>query len=102
MSNYWRDSFRLAVQLGICKSEYDEMTPDELRTHADVFREKKETENEDRITLVWMGEQFHRLEKLPPLSKILDKEPEVKQMTEKQMLLNVEQLNAMFGGEVIH
>ena len=78
------------------------MTPDELRTHADVFREKKEIENEDRITLVWMGEQFHRLEKLPPLSKILDKEPEVKQMTEKQMLLNVEQLNAMFGGEVIH
>jgi hypothetical protein len=80
-------------------AEYDEMTPLELDTFAKVMSEKFDQEREDKVTLVWLGEYFHRTEKLPPLSEVLGKTDEG--MTDDQMLENVKKLNALFGGTTI-
>lgn len=79
------------------------MTPNELSIHAEVYREKQKMEQDEKITLVWMGEYFHRLEKLPPLKQFLEieeKEEVKKEMTSDEMYKQVEKLNALFGGEV--
>lgn len=81
-------------------SEFNEMTPYELRIYAEVFAEKQQFETEEKITLVWMAENFRRTEELPPLEKILGKEEEKKEMSADDMLLKVMQLNSAFGGTV--
>jgi hypothetical protein len=80
-------------------SEYEEMTPSELNIFVDAFHERAEREQEDKVTLVWLGEYFHRVEKLPSLNEVLGKKDEG--MTDDQMLENVRKLNAMFGGTTV-
>lgn len=74
------------------------MTPCELHLYAEVFSEKLQREQDEKITLVWMGEYFHRIEKLPPLKEILDK-GEKKTMTNDEMLEMAKRLNNAFGGK---
>jgi hypothetical protein len=76
------------------------MTPYELNVHAEIYQEKQKLEQEERLTLVWMGEYFHRIEKLPTLDEVLGKKKETKSMTADEMLLNVMQLNSALDGTV--
>lgn len=78
------------------------MTPRELYLLASIKRERVEAQFEEKITLVWMGEYYHRQEKLKPLKECLeDLKPKKKQeMTDNEMLRMVKRLNAKFGGNV--
>lgn len=76
------------------------MTPYELNLHAEIFEEKQKFEQEERLYLVWMGEYFHRIEKLPDLKELLGKKEEKTDMSTEEMLANVMQLNSAMGGTV--
>lgn len=76
------------------------MTPYELSIYAEVFAEKKQIKQEEKITLVLMGEYFHRMEKLPRFKDVLGKKEKTKEMTADEMLQNVMQLNGALGGTV--
>jgi hypothetical protein len=75
------------------------MTPYELMIHLEAFSEKEETRTEEAITLVWLGEYYHRLKRLPPIKDELKKLLHSDQvMTDDEMLEMVKTLNAQFGG----
>lgn len=83
-------------------AEFDEMTPYELSLFIEAYFEIKEAETEERITLVWLGEYYHRIKKLPSLQNELKKiKGEQKQaMSDEEMFNMVKKLNAQFGGIV--
>jgi hypothetical protein len=94
---------KTAILLGISKSEFDDMTPYELTLHAECFLELKEAEIQEKITLVWLHEYYHRQEYLPALKDEIKKfsNKETKEMTDEEMLAVVKSLNAQMGGSVI-
>lgn len=67
-----------------------------LEAHAEIL-EAKAKEN---LTMVWLGEYYHRTKKLPQLQSELRKisAEKSKVMTDQQMLETVKRLNAQFGG----
>jgi hypothetical protein len=100
LENYWEESLKSAIRIGLSINEYNEMTPYELRVHAEIYAEKQQLEQEERLSLVWMVEYFHRIDKLPPLKEILGKNESPKEMTNDEMLEMVKRLNSAFGGTV--
>lgn len=76
------------------------MTPYELSLSVEAYFERQEAEMKDRLTLVWLGEYYHRTKRLPNLKDELKKiTGEAKQaMTDDEMLQQVKRLNAQFGG----
>lgn len=79
------------------------MTPYELALFHESFIEKQEAEMKERLTLVWMGEYYHRTKRLPKLSEELKKisgQPK-KAMSDDEMLETVKRLNAQFGGTFV-
>jgi hypothetical protein len=77
------------------------MTPYELSLYVEAHFEKQQAEMKDKLTLVWLGEYYHRTKRLPNLQKELRKitgEEEKTPMTDDQMLQTVKRLNAQFGG----
>jgi hypothetical protein len=98
--NYFEESLKSAIRIGLSIEQYNEMTPYELNLHADIYQEKQKFEEEERLTLVWMGEYFQRIEKLPTLNEILGKKEETEEMTADEMLHNIMQLNSALGGTV--
>ena len=77
------------------------MTPYELSLCVEAHFERQQAEMKDRLTLVWLGEYYHRTKRLPSLQKELKKitgEEEKITMTDDQMLQTVKRLNAQFGG----
>ena len=77
------------------------MTPYELSLCVEAYFEKQESEMKDRLTLVWLGEYYHRTKRMPSLQKELRKitgEEEKTTMTDDQMLQTVKRINAQFGG----
>jgi hypothetical protein len=85
--------------MGISIADYNEMTPYELNLYILDFNEKRKREDEEKLTLVWLGEYWHRIKKLPPLKDIIgSKTQHKKQMTQEEMLNEVKKLNAAFGG----
>jgi hypothetical protein len=92
----------MAAQVGISLSEYNELTPHELNLIVDVYGDKMKMEYEQDVTVAFIGEYFHRVEKLE--RKILDgmlgkTEESPKQMSDMEMLIHVHQLNAALGGK---
>jgi hypothetical protein len=83
-------------------AEFEEMTPYELMLYVETFSDMKLAELEEKLTLTWLGEYYHRLKKLPPLKQELKKlKPQEKTtMTDDQMLDMVKMLNVQFGGSV--
>jgi hypothetical protein len=94
---------RTAIHIGIGLTEYDEMTPYELTIHTEIFTEKEKQNYEDRVTIAYIGEWFHRQDKLEIsiLNKMLGKEEQTKEMSDDEMLETVNKLNALFGGSVV-
>jgi hypothetical protein len=78
------------------------MTPYELALHAEAYQEIKEQESKEKLTLVWLGEYYHRTKKLPSLKSELKKiSGEAKRaMSDDEMLEMVKRLNQQFGGIV--
>lgn len=96
----WEQSLKTAIHVGISLKEFDEMTPYELALHIEAFYERKQAEHQTSITLVWLGEYYHRVKKLPPLKKAIDEVMgnKKKDMSDEEMLAKVKSLNALFGG----
>lgn len=69
-----------------------------LEAHA----ENLEAQAKENLTMVWLGEYYHRTKKLPQLQSELRKisAEKSKVMTDQQMLETVKRLNAQFGGFV--
>ena len=77
------------------------MTPYELSLCVEAHFEGQQAEMKDKLTLVWLGEYYHRTKRLPNLKDELKKitgEEEKPTMTDDQMLQQVKRLNAQFGG----
>ena len=79
------------------------MTPYELALSTEAHFERQEAEMKDRLTLVWLGEYYHRTKRLPKLQDELKKitGESKKSMSDDQMLEMVKNLNAQFGGTTI-
>lgn len=77
------------------------MTPYELNLHVRVHQEIKKEKAENDISIAYYTAYFHRVEKLKPLEKYLNKKQIKRQMTDKEMFEQVKMLNAAFGGEVL-
>jgi hypothetical protein len=76
------------------------MTPYELALFIESYTEKKEADLKEQLTLVWLGEYYHRTKRLPSLRDELRKISgnNSKEMTTEEMLETVKRLNAQFGG----
>ena len=79
------------------------MPPYELALSTETYFERQEAETKDRLTLVWLGEYYHRTKRLPKLQDELKKMTgeTKKSMTDDQMLDMVKGLNAQFGGTTL-
>lgn len=82
------------------------MTPYQLYLVADVYKEKREEESKEKITLayinaMWTIQWLNKKSNHPkPLKEILEGIKPKKPMSDAQMLAVVKNLNAIFGGEV--
>lgn len=75
------------------------MTPYEVSLYIEATQERQETELKERLSLVWLGEYYHRTKRLPKLKDELRKvSSEKEEMTPEEMLEKVKALNAQFGG----
>jgi hypothetical protein len=100
----WEHSLKTAILIGLTVEQFDYMTPYELSLCIEAYFERQEAEMKDRLTLVWLGEYYHRTKRLPKLQDELKKiTGEVKRpaMTDAQMLDMVKSLNTQFGGVTI-
>lgn len=80
------------------------MTPYELSLFAEAKVEREEAELKERLTLVWLGEYYHRTKKLPALQSELKKVSSAqgqKVMSDEEMLQVAKRLNTQFGGNVV-
>ena len=100
----WETALKTAILIGLSIEEFDYLTPYELALYIEARLEKEEAEMKDKLTLVWLGEYYHRTKKLPNLKEELRKiSGEVKQtMTDDQMLETVKRLNSQFGGAFVN
>lgn len=93
---------KTAILINVSLTEFEYMTPYELMLHVEAFLERQQAQIEEKVSLVWLGEHYHRIKKLPSLKKIIkDMQPTKGPMTSDEMLEMVKQLNAQFGGEII-
>lgn len=76
------------------------MTPYELTLSVESYSEQKETDLKEKLSMVWLGEYYHRTKRLPSLKGELKKisSEASKVMTDEEMLETVKALNAQFGG----
>ena len=89
--------------MNISIDQFNEMTPYELSLFAEVFVEKLLMEKEEKVTLTWLGEYYHRLKKLPRLKdeiKMLRSDNAKNAMSDDEMFKIAQKLNSQFGGKV--
>jgi hypothetical protein len=72
------------------------MTPYEFALYCEAYSENKEADMKERLTLVWLGEYYHRIKELKKISG-----ESQKVMSNDEMLEMVKRLNQQFGGKVI-
>jgi len=90
---------KTAILIGLSIAEFDEITPYELMIHLEAYQEGQQNDLQERLTLVWLGEYYHRLKRLPKLKDELKKlMPNDQAMTDEEMLEMVKTLNTQFGG----
>jgi hypothetical protein len=88
--------------MNIPLEQFNEMTPYELTLYQEAFLELREAEKEEKVVLVWLGEYYHRIKKLPPLSDELKKLKAIDNkasMDDDEMFKVVQRLNKQFGGK---
>ena len=90
---------KTAILIGLSIAEFDEITPYELMIHLEAYQEGQQNDLQERLTLVWLGEYYHRLKRLPKIKDELKKlMPNDQAMTDEEMLEMVKTLNMQFGG----
>ena len=95
-----------AVLIGCSPLDFWELTPYELGLMIRFHNEKMERESEEKITLAWLSARWtiqwlgKKSNHPPTLKELLNKNSKPKIMTDEEMLKQVKQLNALFGGEV--
>ncbi len=96
----WENALKTAILCGLSVEEFDYITPYELSLIIENHVESKEADLKERLTLVWLGEYYHRSKRLPPLKNELKKVSGEKDriMSDDEMLETVKLLNAQFGG----
>ena len=99
----WELALKTAILCGVNIEQFDNMTPYELAIFSEAYTEKHEAELKERLSLVWMGEYYHRTKRMPKLVDELKKISSGKKedMSPEQMLAVVRRLNKQFGGTVI-
>jgi hypothetical protein len=98
----WETALKTAILIGLSIEQFNYMTPYEFALHCEAYYELKENESKEKLTLVWLGEYYHRTKKLPKLKDELKKITGEKQrvMSDDEMLQMVKRLNSQFGGTV--
>lgn len=76
------------------------MTPYQLSLCINDYNERKKAEEEEKLTLVWLGAYWQRVKQMPSLNSLLGKNQEKKVMTPEQILEQVKKLNESLGGRV--
>lgn len=98
---------KIAAEIGMNFSEFWEITPYELSLQVGAYSKRKELESKEKITLAytnamwtiqWLGDKKGHPK---PLNEYLGVKEEKKVMTDQQMLAQVKQLNALFGGSEV-
>lgn len=99
----WETALKSAILIGLSVEEFNYLTPYEFALMQEAYLEVKEAKLKEELTLVWLGEYYHRTKKLPRLKDELKKvSGETTQaMTNDQMLEVVKRLNQQFGGKVV-
>jgi hypothetical protein len=99
----WELALKTAILIGLTVEQFDNMTPYELALFSESYAEKQESELKERLTLVWLGEYYHRTKRLPKLEEELRKVSSGRKevMSPDQMLKVVQRLNKQFGGTYI-
>lgn len=100
----WEEALKTAILMQLSLEEFDYMTPYELAVYAEAFLERKTAELEEKITLVWLNEYYHRQKYLPSLKEELKKmtgKSKNGEMSDDEMLEMVKRLNHQMGGSVI-
>ena len=69
----WEEALKTAILMGISLTEFDYMTPHELAVYAEAFLERRTAEFEEKVTLVWLHEYYHRQKYLPSLKDEIKK-----------------------------
>jgi len=79
-----------AILVGLSIQEFEYMTPYEVSLYIEATLEKEEAELKERLSLVWLGEYYHRTKRLPKLQDELKKISSSKDdMTPEEMLEKV-------------
>lgn len=96
----WEVALKTAILIGLSIEQFELMTPYELSLTIESYTEQKETLLKEQLSLVWLGEYYHRTKRLPNLQSELKKisSETKKEMTDDEMLEVVKMLNAQFGG----
>lgn len=79
------------------------MTPYQLRLYVDDYNERIKAESEEKLTLAYLTAYWQRVKKMPSLDKVLNREKTMtkQKMSNDEMLEQIKNLNAAFGGNVI-
>lgn len=98
----WEHALKTAILCGLSIEQFENMTPYELSLFIEAYLEKEQAQAQERLTLVWLGEYYHRTKRLPNLKDELKKisGEKNKVMTDDEMLSMVKELNKQFGGTV--
>lgn len=101
---YVEHFLEIAIQCEVSPLEFWELTFFELQKIIDIYRNKKNEEGKEKITLAYLNAmwtiQWLGKNKPKPLNEILGEKKEKKAMSDNEMLERVKMLNAMFGGEI--
>lgn len=96
-------ALKSAILVGLSIEQFDYMTPYELSLYIEAVFERQEAETKEKLTMVWLGEYYHRTKRLPKLKDELKKisGDTKKSMSPDEMLETVKRLNTQFGGVTI-
>ena len=87
-----------AALINISFSEFWELTPFEFSLKLNSFNKQKKEEQEEKLTLTYLGALWQRVKKMPDLKDIIKQEQ--KEMTSEQILAQIKSINTALGGTV--
>ena len=92
----------VACLVGLTPLIFWELTPGELSAMIKANNVRLKHEQEERITIAYLGAYWQRVKKMPKLSEVLSgkKEEKKKKQSPAQMLNEIKKLNAALGGTV--
>ena len=79
--------------------EFWYLTPYEFSLEVKAYNKRTKAEQDERMTLTYLGAVWQRTKKMPKLQEFLHNKPQKKRMTSEQMFDMVKSLHAAFGGE---